>query len=675
MEDGDHVSALAPGMTFAREYRVVRRLGFGGMGAVYVVDQLATGRQRALKVLHPYLVRDRKHRERFEQEARVGAGIRSNHVVEVIGAGVDDETGMPWLAMELLDGQDLLEFVGRRGPLEAYEVARIFQQLCHAVGAAHAIGVVHRDLKPENIFLAESRSSVVPFMVKVLDFGIAKVLEEGRTRTTAAIGTPMWMAPEQTETGARVTPSSDVWSLGLIAFWMLTGRSYWKGAADEGVSPIMLLREVVMEPIVGASKRAQDLACPIALPAGFDGWLERCLKRDPADRYPDAAQAHDALAPVLAAAVPSDRREDLPAIPLVDVLARTAPVTEVVPSTGPGATLRIDNLASGPVGSTTEPTTLQRMESPLDAGDTKVSPEFEEEIEEQPPRRPAVPRRWMWPVIAIVAIVVTIVGSAKYVRDEINAFREEQERKTQEERREREAEELKKRILAARAELDRIYGTMVRVEGGAFEMGAEGGNLNEQPPHRVSVDAFEIDVHEVAVAHYDRCVRAGKCTSANGPGCNVVDSEHLSHPVTCVTLEQARAFCASIQKRLPSEAEWEYAARGKDGRLYAWGHGEAAEQACWRRGASDGGGTCPVGAHPEDRGAFGVLDAAGNVREWTDSRYCPYARKDCGAESWVIRGGAWTDADPLGIRVTIRNGKAADYRSESVGFRCARDPR
>src|SRR5207247_2317711 len=131
--------------------------------------------------------------------------------------------------------------------------------LCHAVGAAHAVGVVHRDLKPENVFLAASRQADVPFVVKVLDFGIAKVVAEGTKHDTLAIGTPLWMAPEQTTPSAEIDPRTDVWALGLIAFKLLTGKSYWRAAHDEASSAVTLLREIVLEPLAPASARAGQI--------------------------------------------------------------------------------------------------------------------------------------------------------------------------------------------------------------------------------------------------------------------------------------------------------------------------------------------------------------------------------------------------------------------------------
>lgn len=148
---------LTPGQVFARDFKVERLLSQGGMGAVYVVRQQSTDKLRALKVMHPQLVPDEKSRQRFVGEARVGARIESEHVVEVLAAGVDEETGVPWLAMELLDGVDLGDLSRHRGPLAAGEVRDAFAQLGHALGTAHAQGIVHRDLKPENLFLARSR--------------------------------------------------------------------------------------------------------------------------------------------------------------------------------------------------------------------------------------------------------------------------------------------------------------------------------------------------------------------------------------------------------------------------------------------------------------------------------------------------------------------------------------
>lgn len=292
---------LAPGTLFAGDYRILRPLSQGGMGAVFVAEQLSTRAERALKLMHPQLVRDPVLRGRFEQEAKIASQIPSDHVVQVIAAGVDDASGMPWLAMELLDGTDLLEAAatGRAGPAVLRE---IMAQLCHALGAAHERGIVHRDLKPENIFLAAPRRSGIPFTVKVLDFGISKMTSEAASAsTTASLGTPLWMAPEQAGASSGViSPATDVWALGLIAFWLLSGRHYWLGAREDGVTLQALMREVLFDPLVPASQRAHELANDARLPPGFDAWFDKCVQREPKDRFPDANVAGAELEQCLA---------------------------------------------------------------------------------------------------------------------------------------------------------------------------------------------------------------------------------------------------------------------------------------------------------------------------------------------------------------------------------------
>ncbi|MBM4363132.1 MAG: serine/threonine protein kinase, partial [Deltaproteobacteria bacterium] len=285
---------LTPGTLFAGDFEIVRLLAEGGMGSVYVALQRSTGKERALKILQSSLAADARVRERFEREARAGSQVDSEHVVEVVGAGIDAATGTPWLAMELLRGEDLGTHIERRGPLPLPDALEVLRQLCHGLSAAHATGLVHRDLKPENVYLAASRHVGVPFTVKLLDFGIAKVVRETRHDVTDAVGTPTWMAPEQTEAGRPISPATDVWALGLIAYALLTARPYWRAANSPDSSAMAILREVVFEPMEPASVRSRDLGGP-PLPDGFDAWFGRCLSRDPAGRFPHARAALAAL--------------------------------------------------------------------------------------------------------------------------------------------------------------------------------------------------------------------------------------------------------------------------------------------------------------------------------------------------------------------------------------------
>ncbi|MFO0660848.1 MAG: protein kinase [Polyangiaceae bacterium] len=286
------------GTVLGGDFTILRPLSQGGMGAVYVARQNSTGAERAVKLMHPEIAQDKRFRQRFEQEARVGYLIKSDHVVHVVAAGVDETSGMPWLAMELLEGTDLASFLRERTRLSLGETAVICAQLGHALAAAHSVGIVHRDLKPENVFLTPGRVAGMPFVVKVLDFGIAKVVSATAT-ATMALGTPLYMAPEQASRESEVGPDTDVWGFALMVFHLLTGRSFWR-AGDESGTAVELWREVLVDEIPPASVRASQFGLEGYLPAGFDNWFARCVARDRTTRYRDANIASFALAQILA---------------------------------------------------------------------------------------------------------------------------------------------------------------------------------------------------------------------------------------------------------------------------------------------------------------------------------------------------------------------------------------
>jgi serine/threonine protein kinase len=285
------VTSLPAGALFADDFEILRPLSAGGMGTLYVARQKSTGKERALKLMLLQLAQNTELRRRFEQEARIASLIRSDHVVEVVGAGVDEASGVPWLAMELLEGTDLAAAIARRGPMTLDETGVILEQLCHALAAAHAAGIIHRDLKPENVFLSKGRSAQAGQVVKVLDFGIAKIAEEAATNHTAAMGSPLWMAPEQSERGA-VTPAADVWAIGLLAFFLLTGRPFWRAAAAPEASVRQIMREVLFDPIPLPSERAREHGLPGLLPRWFDPWFALCVTRDVSARLSNAGEVY-----------------------------------------------------------------------------------------------------------------------------------------------------------------------------------------------------------------------------------------------------------------------------------------------------------------------------------------------------------------------------------------------
>jgi len=291
---------LPIGTVIAQDFEVLSPLSEGGMGAVYVVHQRSTDRKRALKVMHPELLTNEVLRSRFHQEAQISGKIDSRHVVEVLAAGIErlrhgtTTIDVPWLVMELLKGRDLASVLEKRRSLPLNESLYILRELCDAIGAAHRVGVVHRDIKPANVFLTEQGGKADPF-IKVLDFGIAKLVSTSLTTHPQMLGTPEWMAPEQTQSGDVIGPPTDVWAIGLLAFRLLTGFSYWLSLAKPKIS----LRELLLEAVAGAtlpaSQRAHELGFTGQLPPGFDAWFASCVDRLPSRRFADADTAFSAI--------------------------------------------------------------------------------------------------------------------------------------------------------------------------------------------------------------------------------------------------------------------------------------------------------------------------------------------------------------------------------------------
>jgi eukaryotic-like serine/threonine-protein kinase len=298
---------LKPGQLFARRYRIERFLAKGGFGAVYAAEQAETELKVALKVLWPHVLHSQDAVEKFKLEARVAGRVGSEHIVKVFDAGFDDATEMPFLCMELLDGEHLERVVKSGGPLSPGHVVTYFRQVCSALDRAHGYvdkdgapkPIVHRDLKPENLFLA-NRESGGP-IVKVLDFGIAKVLSNSMSVSHEVKGTPLYMAFEQASAD-RITPQTDIWALGLIAFFLLTGRCYWKTANLPEPSLTQLFGEVLATNIDPPSRRAAELGSPVALSPAFDAWFARCVNRDVSQRFATAGECAAALGAVFSGA-------------------------------------------------------------------------------------------------------------------------------------------------------------------------------------------------------------------------------------------------------------------------------------------------------------------------------------------------------------------------------------
>src|SRR5215203_5666993 len=258
-------------------YDVVRPLGSGGMGEVYLARDRVLGRDVALKVLRRQYAGDDEFAERFKREAMSAASLSHPNIVQVYDRGETEEKAS-YIAMEYVPGGTLKERISREGPIEAADAAALGAQVAEALGAAHERGMVHRDIKPQNVILTAGGTA------KVADFGIARASSSVTiSRTGSVMGTAGYMSPEQA-LGKPATPKSDLYSLGVVLFEALTGELPY--TADN--------------PIVVSMKHVNEPVCPPreidpTVPEGMNALVTRLMAKDPEDRYASAEELADDL--------------------------------------------------------------------------------------------------------------------------------------------------------------------------------------------------------------------------------------------------------------------------------------------------------------------------------------------------------------------------------------------
>ncbi len=290
-------AAKLEGAVLAERFRVGKMLGEGGMGRVYQAQQVSVGRPVAVKTLHPDGMRTRADVLRFFREARASSRMRSAHVVRVLDFGFDEATCTPFIAMELLEGDDLGHALQRDGPMPLARACSVLAGIADALAEAESLGVVHRDLKPENIMLCRGVDGSE--VAKVTDFGIAKLLNDvlKLTMSGARLGTPAFMPPEQISDG-RVDRRSDLYALGCMLHMVLTGRPPF---ASPDV--LRLLHQHLSEP---PPSLPDPLPCDESLPPVIARLYEDLLAKEPEDRPESAAVVRD----ILRAAIPASEQTE-----------------------------------------------------------------------------------------------------------------------------------------------------------------------------------------------------------------------------------------------------------------------------------------------------------------------------------------------------------------------------
>jgi serine/threonine-protein kinase len=286
----DHGRASRLGQVIDDRYEVVRLLGEGGMGAVYEVRHRVIGRRFAMKFLPLDAARSRSAIARFRREAQAAGRLENENVVAALDVGTAPD-GSPYLLLEYLDGEDLGALIRRVGRLPVAKAVDLVIQTCRGLRAAHAHGIVHRDLKPENLFVAKSDSGTD--VVKILDFGIAKLTEaesaEVTTNRGLTLGTPYYMSPEQARGTDAIDGRTDIYALGVILYELLTREKPHPGHNATAVI-FHLLRQ--------APVRIESLRP--GLPAGLGDVIHRAIAFDASERFPSVAALLDALTPYAA---------------------------------------------------------------------------------------------------------------------------------------------------------------------------------------------------------------------------------------------------------------------------------------------------------------------------------------------------------------------------------------
>lgn len=277
---------LSEGTTFAADFLVKKNLFEATDRAVYLAEQKSTGRDVALKILSPSLLPDDAARARFQDEARIGGKVGTVHVLDVRGAGIDESTGFPWVATELLEGENLEQRIRRETKFPMADWDELLSQVLHGLSAVHKVGVCHGGLHGESIFLARSSEVAQSFRVELLDFGLP---QSARMKAVSPLERLAWAAPEQLDDGANVSPATDVWAIGLLAYLLLTGKPYFK-ATDRAV----LEEEIRKGAVEAASARAKTAGA--SLPKAFDAWFARCVNPGASARFPDAHEALEGAA-------------------------------------------------------------------------------------------------------------------------------------------------------------------------------------------------------------------------------------------------------------------------------------------------------------------------------------------------------------------------------------------
>ena len=673
--------SYSPGDTLLDKYIIQSLLGQGAFGEVYLVTHLMLGVPRAVKVLRsdaPGIGSSdySEAQSRFRLEAQLGAQIHP-HLLLVHDCFISEKISL--LEMEYAAGGSLAARLQKaredKQPFEVEQALRIAAEIAEGLAALHEHDYVHRDLKPSNILFDEHGQA------RVADLGLTQVpggpsLRSQLSEPRAHPGTPGYMSPEQENAGKLLKPPSDVYALGLVLFEMLTGRNY-----------------SLLKPGTRAASLRKDL------PLAADDLLARMLAKSPDERPWDGAETARLLKAVLADLAGAAQRAAQ-----AEVQARNA-----AEQAQEQARLEAARKAQAEARAREQAEVQAREQARLEeearirrlAEQNKwVAPVTPARPVPREQRKGFLARYWGWLALTVLLLggcfvllpllfslgVLSTPAAAPAIPPTAGPIRPGPTASPAPT-----AAAIQPSPTASPAippytrPADGM--TMLYVPGATFTMGS--ADMGEATPHQVTLDAYWIDQTDVTNSEYARCVASGGCTepsyknSATRPS-YYGNSQFDNYPMIYVNWNLAKSYCEWAGKGsngkvgLPTEAQWELAARGTDGRTYPWAG--AAIDKSYANYNRDVGDTSEVCSYPQGNSPYGACDMAGNVLQWVADWYGDYGTSPVSNPSGpdsgtyrVLRGGSWLSNDILSLRSAYRDHYVNPFaRWNYNGFRCAR---
>jgi serine/threonine-protein kinase len=614
----------------------------GGMGVVYRGVHVVLGDVVAIKAIFPELMLNPELRDRFMAEAQIQYKLHHPNIVQLREFLIEE--GKFYIVMELVEGETLAHLLRKmRRPMTASGAVEVFCQALEGLGFAHAHGVIHRDIKPSNIMLTRAGTA------KLTDFGIARRLDASKlTRTGTVMGTPAYMSPEQIQ-GLKVDARADIYSMGVTLYEMLTGRVPFERSADADSDYPVLTAHINQAPL-------PPRQLVPGIPPGLEAAMLKAMEKRPEHRFASCQEFRQAIV-----APPSPPRVSVAPAPVLSPLPVATPEPPVVP---PASAPPPEPIA--PPGHVEPPTPSPWTKKLLKFGGITAGGAVLVGLVvagivwwRRPQPSPAVTPPVQAPTVSVPAThpepevpKAPVVPTREKPHPTVAA------------------------PASNKAKENPRDGLMyVWIPPGSFMMGCSPDDNqcqdDERPAHLVSLPGgFWLGQTEVTVGAYKRFAAA---TGRQMPPPTSFDAEWTNDrlPIVMVTWDDAREYCAWAGMRLPTEAEWEYAARGGSTEpLYG-----PLDRVAWH-GGNAGGQPHPGG---EKQGnAFQLYDMLGNAWEWVYDRYDPNYYKDertqdpagpSSGQDRVLRGGSWYD--PAGtVRVSRRNRGYPGDR-DGGGIRCA----